>query len=81
MCILLALGDVPLDEIVVDARRGRFDAPEAPGNGGQGVGDEEKGVGLVLGQDVLEMEVGLRRFSRSKVWRPSSSKASTSGFL
>ncbi len=57
--LLLALGNVPFDEIVIDARGRGFDAMEAPGNGRQGVGDEEKGVRLVFGQDFLKFEIGL----------------------
>jgi hypothetical protein len=46
---LFGLRNVPFDEVVVDARGGGFDAAEAPGYGGQGVRDEEEGVGLVFG--------------------------------
>src|SRR5690242_9489444 len=54
---LLRLRDVPLDQVVRDAGRRRFDAVEPGGDHRQRLGNEEEGVRLLLGQDVLDLPV------------------------
>ena len=65
-----------------DSGRRRLDAAEAGADHRQGIGDVEKGIGLLFGQDLLDAEVAApAASSMSKVPRPSSMSRSTSAFL